>query len=175
MWQKEKLKLVYYKVENIVVKKEKTGYQHFSLSPTVFPKAIFDRVVSSLDYVVKPLTLYLMCQFWGLPIQQQIKIWCQKYGQIRIQLSDWVRNIVGKGEIARYEWFLLFLKCFQNLSSVDASKWVSMEWRFSWFVWSVSSQHKNLSIFVCLISSIIQDIEFCLMRWIEKSFVWWDG
>ena len=39
-----------------------------------------------------------------------------------IQLSDWIENIVGKGEIARYEQFLLFLKCFQKLSVVDALK-----------------------------------------------------
>ena len=44
-----------------------------------------------------------------------------------IQLSDWVENMVGKGEIARYEQFLLFPQCFQKLSVVDASKWVSME------------------------------------------------
>ena len=44
-----------------------------------------------------------------------------------IQLSDWVENIVGKGEIAREEQFLLFPQCFQKLSVVDASKWVSME------------------------------------------------
>ena len=31
-----------------------------------------------------------------------------------IQLSDWVENIVGKGEIARYEQFLLFPQCFQK-------------------------------------------------------------
>ena len=39
-----------------------------------------------------------------------------------IQLSDRVENIVEKGEIAHYEQFLLFPKCFQNLSDVDASK-----------------------------------------------------
>ena len=39
-----------------------------------------------------------------------------------IQLSDRVENIVGKGEIARYEQFLLFPQCFQKLSVVDASK-----------------------------------------------------
>ena len=44
-----------------------------------------------------------------------------------IQLFDSVENIVGKGEIARYEQFLLFPQCFQKLSIVDASKWVSME------------------------------------------------
>ena len=33
-----------------------------------------------------------------------------------------VENIVGKGEIARYEQFLLFPQCFQKLSVVDSSK-----------------------------------------------------
>ena len=32
----------------------------------------------------------------------------KKYGQIGIQSSDRVENIVGKGEIGRYEQFLLF-------------------------------------------------------------------
>ena len=52
-----------------------------------------------------------------------------------ILVSDGVENIVGKQEIARYEQFqialykqfLLFPQCFQKLSFVDASKWVSME------------------------------------------------
>ena len=39
-----------------------------------------------------------------------------------IQLSDYVENIVGKGEITRYGQFLLFPQWFQKLSSVDASK-----------------------------------------------------
>ena len=52
-------------------------------------------------------TLYLICQFKAFQIQQQIKIWCQKYRQMGIQLSDWVEN-VGNEEIARYEQFLLF-------------------------------------------------------------------
>ena len=43
-----------------------------------------------------------------------------------IHLSDSVENIAGKGEIARYEQFLLFPQCFQNMSVVDASKGVSM-------------------------------------------------
>ena len=44
-----------------------------------------------------------------------------------MQLSDWVENIMGKGEIAHYEQFLLFPQCFQKLSGVDGSKWVSVE------------------------------------------------
>ena len=47
---------------------------------------------------------------------------CQKYRQMGIQLSDCVENIVGKGEIARHEQFLLFPQCFQKLSVVDVSK-----------------------------------------------------
>ena len=45
------------------------------------------------------------------------KIW-----KMGIQLSDRVENIVGKGEIARNEQYLLFSQCFQKLSSVDTSK-----------------------------------------------------
>ena len=35
-----------------------------------------------------------------------------KYGQVGIKLSDGVQNIVGKGEIALNEQFLLFPQCF---------------------------------------------------------------
>ena len=40
---------------------------------------------------------------------------------MKIKLSERVENIVGKGEIARYEQFLLFPQCFQKLSVVDVS------------------------------------------------------
>ena len=33
---------------------------------------------------------------------------------MEIQLSDWVENIVGKGEIARHEQFLLFHNVFKR-------------------------------------------------------------
>ena len=74
------------------------------------------------------LTLYL-CQFWAFQIQRQIKIRCQKYEQMGIQLSDCVENIVGEGEIAPNEQFLLFPQCFRKLSVADASKRVSREER----------------------------------------------
>ena len=35
-----------------------------------------------------------------------------------IQLNAWVENIVGKGEIAHYEQFLLLQQCFQKQSVV---------------------------------------------------------
>ena len=46
----------------------------------------------------------------------------KKCGQTEIQISDSVENIVGKGEIARYEQFLLFPQCFQKLPVFVASK-----------------------------------------------------
>ena len=39
-----------------------------------------------------------------------------------IQLFNRVESTVRKGEIARYEQFLLFPQCFQKLSAVDGSK-----------------------------------------------------
>ena len=74
-----------------------------------------------IDWLCGVLTLYLIWPFWTLPIQQQKKIGCQKYGQVGIELTDWVEN--------RYEQFLLFPQCFQKLFVVDATKWVSMEER----------------------------------------------
>ena len=44
-----------------------------------------------------------------------------------IQVSACVEKIVGNGEIAHYKQFLLLPQCFQKLSVVDASKWLSME------------------------------------------------
>ena len=38
------------------------------------------------------------------------------------KFSKRVENTVGKGEIARYEEFLLFPQCFQNTCTADTSK-----------------------------------------------------
>ena len=38
------------------------------------------------------------------------------------KLSKRVENTVGKGEIARYEQFLLFLQCFQKTCTADTQK-----------------------------------------------------
>ena len=35
------------------------------------------------------------------------------------KFSKWVENAVGKGEIARYEQFLLFPQCFQKTCTAD--------------------------------------------------------
>ena len=36
-----------------------------------------------------------------------------------IEFSKWVENTVGKGEIARYEQFLLFPMCFRKTYTAD--------------------------------------------------------
>ena len=49
-----------------------------------------------------------------------------KYGG---NLSKWIENTVGKGEIAPYEQFLLFPQCFQKACFPGASKGVIVwEW-----------------------------------------------
>ena len=46
-----------------------------------------------------------------------------------ISAFDKVENIVGKGQNASYQHFLLFPQCFQNASSPDVSKGVIVwEW-----------------------------------------------
>ena len=35
------------------------------------------------------------------------------------KFSKWIENTVGKGEIARYEQFLLFPQCFQKTFTAD--------------------------------------------------------
>ena len=52
-----------------------------------------------------------------------------KFDENGSKLSKWVENIVGKGEIARYEQFLLFPRCFQKACFPGVSKGVIMwEW-----------------------------------------------
>ena len=52
-----------------------------------------------------------------------------KFDENGKKLSKWVENTVGKGEIARYEQFLLFPQCFQKACFPGASKGVIVwEW-----------------------------------------------
>ena len=52
-----------------------------------------------------------------------------KFDENGRKLSKWVENTAGKGEIARYEQFLLFPQCFQKACFPGASKGVIVwEW-----------------------------------------------
>ena len=42
-----------------------------------------------------------------------------KFDENGIKLSQWVENTVEKGEIVRYEQFLLFPQCFQKTCTAD--------------------------------------------------------
>ena len=42
-----------------------------------------------------------------------------KFDENGKKLSKWVENTVGKGEIARYEQFLLFPQCFPKTCTAD--------------------------------------------------------
>ena len=58
-----------------------------------------------------------------------------KFDENGRKLSKRVENTVGKGEIARYEQFLLFARCFQKASFPGASKGVNVwEWVKSVFL-----------------------------------------
>ena len=52
-----------------------------------------------------------------------------KFDENSRKFSKRVENTVGKGEIARYEQFLLFPQCFQKACFLEASKGVTVwEW-----------------------------------------------
>ena len=53
----------------------------------------------------------------------------KEFADDNFQFDEWVENTVGKGEIARYEQFLLFLQCFQKAFFPGASKGVIM-WKW---------------------------------------------
>ena len=62
------------------------------------------------------------------------------------KLSKWVENTVGKGEIARYEQFLLFPQCFQKACYPGASKGVIVwEWvKLQYFkLYNANTKHFN--------------------------------
>ena len=62
------------------------------------------------------------------------------------ELSKWVENTVEKGEIARYEQFLLFPQCFQKARFPGASKGV--------IVWEWVKECSS----VCLTTSLVEQI-----------------
>ena len=74
----------------------------------MFSKGFLLRVAKSPDCVVKSKKIH-PCFYGGeqLNLENGRKVFKQ------------VENTVGKGEIARYERFLLFLKCFQRTCTAN--------------------------------------------------------
>ena len=92
------LKFVLGRVENIVGKGENAGYQHFLLFPQCFQKASFS---GSLKVYGKKLNLNT------LTLYHTIQTFNDPPRKTRFE------NIVGKGENAGYQHFLLFPQSFQ--------------------------------------------------------------
>ena len=67
------------------------------------------------------------------------------------KLSKRVENTVGKGEIARYEQFLLFLQCFQKACFPGASKGVIVwEWVIDGLMGTLVVKSNTLSLSLSL-------------------------
>ena len=67
-----------------------------------------------------------------------------KFDENYTKLSKWEENTVGKGEIARYEQFLLCPQCFQKACFPGASKGV--------IVWEWVKKSINLEVHVIVLS-----------------------
>ena len=71
-----------------------------------------------------------------------------KFDEIGRKLSKQVESTVGKGEIARYEQFLLFPQCYQKACFPGASKGVIVwEWVKKTYIYCT-----NKEIEICMVS-----------------------
>ena len=73
-----------------------------------------------------------------------------KYDENGRKLSKRIENTVGKGEIARYEQFLLFPQCFQKACFPGASKGVIV---WEWVKGRQSLKHSELMVENCMLHS----------------------
>ena len=109
---------VFKRLENIVGKIENTGYPVFSIFPTIFSNRFSSQGRLSRHGVVDVLTLSQTTILDSSKLKEfaDDNFKFDKKGRKFFQL---VENTVGKGEIARYEQFLLFPQCFQKTLTAD--------------------------------------------------------
>ena len=114
----DKIKIsVSYPVGSIVEKGENAGYQHFLLFPQCFQKASPLGSFNSL-----PNNMVLDLTKWKAFADDKIN-----EAQMMISVFDRVENIVGKGENAVFQHFLLFQQYFQKASFMGSLK-VGIMW-----------------------------------------------
>ena len=115
--------------ENIVEQGEITHFEQFHLFPQCFPKVFF---FSVLNWVYMDEKVKSQDVTWQILDSSKLKEFADdnfKFDENGRKLSKRVENTVGKGEIARYEQFLLFPQCFQKACFPEASKGVIVwEW-----------------------------------------------
>ena len=85
-----------------------------------------------------------------------------KFDENGRKLSKWVENTVGKGEIARYEQFLLFPQCFQKACFPGESKGV--------IVWEWVNYLPNCKNLSCLKLKLNEKLKGMLRR-LENNMV----
>ena len=103
-------------LKGIMLKNNATGlpkFISFNTRLTTYQSAPCRRRRCFFQCFQKPSSLTLLpdMPILGFQIQQEIQIWCQKYGQMGIQLSNWVENIVEKGRnclLLRYIGYFFF-------------------------------------------------------------------
>ena len=79
--------------------------------------------------MLKKLTHYQTTNFRLFQTEKSLQTTISNLTKMSKKLSKRVENTVGKGEIARYEQFLLFPQCFQKACFPGASKGVIVwEW-----------------------------------------------
>ena len=116
----------------LLKKREDTRYQHFLLFPQFFQKFFSFRVVKSQDLHRKQLNhLKIICIFFSIHFtvlalaNNKILDWSKlkAFADNKINVTKLLKffggrleSIVGKGENAGYQHFLLFLQCFQKAS-----------------------------------------------------------
>ena len=101
MWEMEKLLIT----------------SNFSFSPHSDFKRLVMQTCKNQGLFGKGLTLFQMTNF-GI-FQTQFADDNFKFREYGRKFYKWVENTVGKGKIASYEQFLLFLQCFQKTCSAD--------------------------------------------------------
>ena len=105
----EKLKLVLGRFENIAGKGENAGYQHFLLFPQCFQQPYYTGSLPNDKFL----------DWAKLKVFADDKI--NMTEKLKLVLG-WAENIVGKGENAGYQHFLLFPQCFQKPSYTGSLK-----------------------------------------------------
>ena len=108
--------------ENIEEKGENAGNQHFLLFPQcflLFPKqfSIFQSHLFCRLQMVSIWTSHQFCRLVTSIFWSKLKAFADeriKWNEKEKLVSARIKNIVGKGENAGYQHFLLFPQCFQS-------------------------------------------------------------
>ena len=109
----------------------------------MFSKGFFLQCIESCHCVVKgqPITRRQILDWSKMKQSAEDNFKCNENTR---KLSERVENTVGKGEIARYEQFLLFQQCFQKACLPGASKRVIVWQKVKGLSYQYSIERRDL-------------------------------